>query len=828
MSSADPAQTKILNTAFEAVKLNAFYMKRSMDSGDVDETIKFATEMLSELRSNTLFPKYYYQLYLHIANEMRELEEFFSSLQRDGEMRMTDLYEKVQGCGQVVPRLYLMCCVGGVYIASQEIPAKDVLKDMVDMVKGVQHPMRGLFVRYYLTQITKDKLPDIGSPYEGAGGSVQDACSFILQNFIETNRLWIRLMTHGGKQDKKKKELERQDLSILVGTSLVRLSQLEGLDIIEYKENLLPSLLDEIVNCKDTLAQTYLMDVIINVFPDEFHIATLSIFLNAIIKLKEKVNIKNILESLVSRLSEYISNSGSEVISPEINAFKLFNDCVKTLIEGRTNMTLVATLNLQTVLTDFALKCYNGKNEYVSHCLKICCTLIEKDGFVAPIPGQISSEISDTALEVTETIERLLSNVLSVLALRVMKLPHVAKLMSYLPFSSWKDVAAKLLNAVITSNNMIAEVEGVEQLFSVITPLLRDEENVSMVGGKRDGDEDDDDEGRDTRRVSIEFKKEQYLVARMIHLMKNDDTDIQLQMYTAAKEHFTYGGKLRMQFTFTPLVFCALELARKVYARESLVASSAGGEEGGESTIVPPRFSSKKVFQFVIEIVTAMATSYPETALKLFLNSAQAADEFNFPAIAYEFMKESLLVYESEITDSKAQVRVLHSIIGTLLTCRNFPSEDYEALITKTAQYAHKLLKKPDQCRMITLCSHLFWPKKIEDEPVDGGGEAPEFYNDSERVQECLERALKIASVCNPMLFVDILDHYLYYFENDNPIIQARYITGLIALINEQFGAVAQGQTDLATVAHYKNTIDYIRQKQAAPETNTKFMAIEV
>lgn len=46
---------------------------------------------------------------------------------------------------------------------------------------------------------------------------------------------------------------------------------------------------------------------------------------------------------------------------------------------------------------------------------------------------------------------------------------------------------------------------------------------------------------------------------------------------------------------------------------------------------------------------------------------------------------------------------------GTLLACQGFDAADYDALATKTAQYAAKLLKKPDQCRMVTLCSHLFW-----------------------------------------------------------------------------------------------------------------------
>lgn len=66
---------------------------------------------------------------------------------------------------------------------------------------------------------------------------------------------------------------------------------------------------------------------------------------------------------------------------------------------------------------------------------------------------------------------------------------------------------------------------------------------------------------------------------------------------------------------------------------------------------------------------------------RLFL--LQATDESGFPAIAYEFVKEALLLYESEISDSKVQVQALTEVIGTLLNCQNFPTEDYEALIHK-------------------------------------------------------------------------------------------------------------------------------------------------
>jgi len=88
-------------------------------------------------------------------------------------------------------RRYLLVTVGGVFIQSKESACKDILKDLVEMCKGVQHPMRGLFLRNYLSQMSKDKLPDVDSPYEGEGGSVKDAVDFIVLNFWEMNKLWV-------------------------------------------------------------------------------------------------------------------------------------------------------------------------------------------------------------------------------------------------------------------------------------------------------------------------------------------------------------------------------------------------------------------------------------------------------------------------------------------------------------------------------------------------------------------------------------------------------------------------------------------------------------
>ena len=67
-------------------------------------------------------------------------------------------------------------------------------------------------------------------------GSIKDSVDFILLNFAEMNKLWVRMQHQGHSRDREKRERERQELRILVGTNLVRLSQLEGIDMEMYKK----------------------------------------------------------------------------------------------------------------------------------------------------------------------------------------------------------------------------------------------------------------------------------------------------------------------------------------------------------------------------------------------------------------------------------------------------------------------------------------------------------------------------------------------------------------------------------------------------------------
>ena len=213
---------------------------------------------------------------------------------------LADLYELVQYAGNIVPRLYLMITVGTVYMSIEDAPVREIIKDLLEMTRGVQHPVRGLFLRYYLMGQAKPYLPS--GDGEGPEGNLQDSINFVLTNFVEMNKLWVRLQHQGHTREREQRTKERRDLQLLVGNNLERLSDLVDLD--HYRQILNP-LLEQVVQCKDALAQEYLLEVIIQVFPDDFHLHTLDRFLSAVSRLNPMVNVKSIVIGLMDRLSAY-------------------------------------------------------------------------------------------------------------------------------------------------------------------------------------------------------------------------------------------------------------------------------------------------------------------------------------------------------------------------------------------------------------------------------------------------------------------------------------------------------------------------------------------
>lgn len=270
-----------------------------------------SSTLVSELRTSSLGPKQYYELYMSIFDALRFLAVHLR--ENHPVNHLADLYELVQYAGNIIPRLYLMVTVGTAYMSIPDAPVKELMKDMMDMSRGVQHPIRGLFLRYYMSGQARDFLPT--GTGDGPEGNISDSINFILTNFVEMNKLWVRLQHQGHSREREQRIRERKELQLLVGSNIVRLSQL--VDLETYKNGILAPLLEQVVQCRDVLAQEYLLEVITQVFPDEFHLHTLDQFLGAVSRLNPHVNVKAIVIGLMDRLSEFAEREGASDRGPD-------------------------------------------------------------------------------------------------------------------------------------------------------------------------------------------------------------------------------------------------------------------------------------------------------------------------------------------------------------------------------------------------------------------------------------------------------------------------------------------------------------------------------
>lgn len=107
--------------------------------------------------------RYPYFMTIHadmaVFDALRHLSNYLYEAHTQSRHHLADLYELVQYAGNIIPRLYLMITVGSVYMSIPDAPVKEIMKDMMEMSRGVLHPIRGLFLRHYLSGQTRDHLP---------------------------------------------------------------------------------------------------------------------------------------------------------------------------------------------------------------------------------------------------------------------------------------------------------------------------------------------------------------------------------------------------------------------------------------------------------------------------------------------------------------------------------------------------------------------------------------------------------------------------------------------------------------------------------------------
>jgi len=788
-------QDRILSESLNCVKKSAFFMKKSLDEDNLREGLKFARDVLGELRTSQLNPQKYYELYMNVFDQLIHLRAYISEEQKKGRA-FDELYELVQHAGNVLPRLYLMCTVGSEYIKAKEANPRVILKDLVELCKGVQHPTRGLFLRSYLCQVSRGLLPENAVDDDHEFGNINHSIDFLLSNFIEMNKLWVRMQFQGSKMDQEKRESERKMLQDLVGKNLTYLSQLDSLDFNLYSTSVLDKILGQVITCEDIIAQQYLMQCVIQCFPDDYHLGTLDTILEALPNLKHGVKLHLVLSGLMDRLAAYAQQKLDTV--KEADAFHRLEQTCSTILKSYIDMHAADVIDMYVAMLNFTANVYPDKLDYVNGLLSTCFKALTNR-------ASVHDQLGENALS------RLLSTPLSRYnVVKLLALDSYPKLMSLLSPRKRKDMARRIVEAILDGDLIVDTVDNVTKLMSFISPLMKDIEGV--------GDEREEEEEGDwpSQSVNEDLEEEQTLVARLLHNLVSPNPSEQFSILKDLSKHLEEGGFSRMKFTLPSMIFNGLKLVRAIT------------KSVGEQSV-----SLEDVFDWLLGLCGLMVEiPMPMMAIRCLLQCAySASEEANLEDVAYDCFEQTCTLFEESIGQSSEKSSALQAIIGTLHRCHVFGEEGRGSLNQAILGYCSQLLTKDEQCRSICLYSRIFWQEEQPEKEVHP-------VRDADGVMKALKRCIKLASAAQRRanilkrlgknietvgLYVELLNHYLYYFDKGNEQISPSVLQQMLDLVaNEMAGEKVSGPM----AKFYDNTLEHILIRQGEEKEN-KYQSIE-
>ena len=796
----DEEQEKYLDESLKVVKAQGYHIHQAIDRNNCRATLRETAHMLLELKSSLLTPSSYYQLYSVILDEMLNVLNFFKEEARRGR-RMRKLYDIVQQASNIIPRLYLMIAVGSVVIENDPKQCKEILSDLLGMIKGVQSPTRGLFTRHFFMKLIKDKLPDKGNEYETENCNVEDSVNFILQNLEEMTRLWIRLSANTVGDEKILRDKERLDLKILIGENINRLSSLEGLSLELYQSKILPKLTEILLENRDSISQQYIMECIIQAFPDDYNIQCMEDILKTATQLDENVDVKSLFIILMEKLARYVAENGADAQNLVEAAEKIFEP-----LKGSIDKLVLQSINqpggiqepnkfleLELALMKFTIKCCPSNER-----LNTVNQILEKTKFILNAYNR----------KLTQDGENILKNLLVApleSELSIFDFNYFPEIMVFLNFSSRTSLALRIIES-LSHKEKLDSREKVQILLGYIRTLLEDSTDTIEVD-------------------AYQFEYEQNIVAKMLFVIKANDPFKLQEILDTLVPIFAKGGTRRIKYTLPTLVNAYLRLTLQVdethYNKLNPNEEGTGIHKEFIKYLIMDKLSdSDAVSEFITnvhhkvdEIIKVVNTAYPDLGIKLYLSSAGNINQMKvnpekFIDLYKYYMNNAIQMFKEIKNDQRDKVTLLANMIGNLVRFKLGSTDNIEPIADELKTLSLNLIKRADQCHAMLNCTELYFT-----------------LNNGKKAKECINKAKRFAdfSMTNPEnlpLFIIIINKYIYFIEateGDNYFFEKDDVDDTIEVVKNHVSTIRNENTNQAFLPevekYFKDTLDIITKR---------------
>lgn len=843
--SIDPRDDieKLLQDSLHRIEYHSLLMKKALDQDQIIPAFQCASAFLNELRTSLLSPKLYYQLYMAAFDALRDLSIYLDTFPTSMvTTTLSDLYELVQYTGNIVPRLYLMIVVGSSCLKHENLPLL-LIRDMINMMKGVQHPTRGLFLRYYWMNMIKDPIYNLMSlkPKE----LFPELVPLIIENFSEMNRLWIRLSSSGPSWELEKRQQERQELETLIGSNIVRLGQLVEilnpkpsnitLSLDLYKHYILDKIAYEL-NCEDSLAQEYVFESVIQVFPDEYHLMTLSTLITMLNQFNIQTSVCSLYKLLIDRMAlysilqpvynrstqeeqEFEERKGEHIIPGNIRLFDIFFREISTwLIREKRDIDCFDMISLAISLQNLSLQCYPNNISNIKKLYSFISEYLESLD-----PSKIEQTLIIDLILAPSSNTEIFIDILSM------------DLSRFLSFQS-RILLSKKLVECISKYECISNVSKMETILSLCDPLLDNIQSLNIA---------------DLEQLVVNQQK----ICIILNLFSSDDHHGMIRMLY---EKCLRGSSLLYRFTGVVLVRklllwaqyhdrdeslgeLALEMAMALHTLPQECLAELGGSL---PTNAFGHLESWAWLQGLLEMPVAFLGNEIESGNTMKLNwfSSSYASEASLrclldivrvysdnPNIAKNAWINALIVYEEGIVDSFAQHASLCLIIDMLIylsrTNAAFIKEDVDMWIDKLKCYSKRNLRKILSCNLLGRCALLYCPKIVsygeESRPKESiilledafRSIKGNLYISKYECQCCKENTQNLIRV---VLCIDLISVGLYILKYFAPLLSSsrQLLNDMFAMVTEQSCMKSnESFNNLQHVTILKQQFEYVKSR---------------
>ena len=826
-----------LEKSLKKIKEQAFHINSAIEKNNLRQCLKEAYTMLCELRTNELSPKNYYGLYMSVVDVMLTLKNYMIEEISRGR-RLIDLYDDVQQAQNVIPRLYLMITAGSIYIERVPRSTRIIIYDMLGLVKAVQNPIKGLFLRNYLLKMLKDKLPDKDNVYLREGASFEDSIKFIIENMEEMNRLWIRLSGGVHGPEKVKRDKEREELKVLIGESMTKLSSLENLNLEIYEEIVLPKLLNIILNSKDQLSQQYLMECIIHAFPDSYNVKCIESLLEATSNLEEGVDIGIIFVSLMQKLGNYFgrfnksdeneneNGNDKQIFETAQNIYPALLKNFKGYMNQNLNNKEINTVedlnkifNLISSFIKFSIQCAPKEQKFASINNIFALTLELANRYKNNMTEDNLNKISALLIEP-------LTN-----GMNIFRMNDFIPLMNFLNIKSRKNIGIKLIETLINNANegktnleKLDSLDSLDKILKYIKPLLTN---------SKDSIQEED----------YVYEAEQSVVCKLIYIIRTNNIEIIYKILNDLKNIFSHGGPNRRKYTMPPLALRIIKFCHDItlcYENKLGLIPEKKKKNKFVKEIIESLDISKiendeifyklisNIYKLLKEALDIISQEQPELGFKLYLNAASQANSINcnkekFQKLCINFIKTAMSIYDEGRYDLTHKYEMLIQISSLLLTI-NIKNEDVEEIINQLIKNSDNMKQREEQCKSMLILSQIYFS----------------IFKDSKKVIECLNKARRYAdfAMTNPpnlILFVEYLNKILYFIEQDIKIVEIKQeeINDLIELIKGHIRTIKSITSDDISYLndieiYFNNTLKSIENKKINSKNKDFYSTINI